>query len=395
MLTAVDPAVRRVVWQEFVMADGKASEHTSFDYPATGPQDIYALGAPKDAEVVFGAQAKLRSVRDRVEAAQKAFPGRYFAILCTAGRNPDVRLVYAVYKKGELYRVERYLCPTESRPQSAPADMAALEASLKALHPDTVYIRDADPATRRAARPGGIMITLGEDGRIKAKAPCSGTSDIETVEGHAWPALTMINPDVPGMLPLPARSGQFGVLDGVGFYFPHQSSRPQGRMPLVFAWFLNPERDYTLEQYVEILYSQDVSAADAQADIAAPDIAKPTVRSVRESRISEYAQTPEGRWYPKTTVTTTYYKEMPAAIATTTILLDTTRDIPDDLFDLAKFEAEHKARREVAREVQPAAAAAFSGAAVCFCRRGRFRAPRSSAPCLSRAHLPKSSDFQD
>lgn len=59
--------------------------------------------------------------------------------------------------------------------------------------------------------------------------------------------------------------------------------------------------------------------------------------------MTEYDQTPAGRWYAK--VATRPIGEG-GSTETTTVFLDTTRDIPDDLFDMAKFEAEHKAAEQ-------------------------------------------------
>jgi ankyrin repeat protein len=89
-----------------VRSDGtvQRSSRIAFDYPEIGPQDIYYLGAPSDAEVIDKTpdEATLRILETYYQQREKT-PPSYAAII-----RQSERPQYLEYKDGPLKRVEHY-----------------------------------------------------------------------------------------------------------------------------------------------------------------------------------------------------------------------------------------------------------------------------------------------
>ena len=351
MMIAVDPAERRVASIE--MGGMVGAGHMVFNYPGTGPEDIYALGAPKEASVVEGSLAKVRALADRIAAARKAFAPQYFAILrsVTASQDstPLSNSVTVVYKKGDRYRIEIYGASGARAGRAVPPDdMAALEEWLKGQTMTNAFLADASlEADRTAPKPGATWFWFDKDGQVTRKTPSLYMWQMYTVEGWTWtmgPLVIMAG--MPGITLLPPTKGEYGELEGIGTFCGsvsiHGKNKMLESMGRMSGQFFNPARDYAMERAVNVQFAKEVTHADAETAILAIESTSPLAKSVEISKVAEYGQTPAGRWYARVATRPTWGPGEGDKTETTTVFLDTTREIPDDIFDLAKFEAEHK-----------------------------------------------------
>lgn len=87
----VDPETRLPESMKLVGLDeGVAATTFRFDYPDEGPADVYALGVPRDAELVDRVpKGDLARVIQGVEASRERFPTSYYAIVINAPMPSD------------------------------------------------------------------------------------------------------------------------------------------------------------------------------------------------------------------------------------------------------------------------------------------------------------------
>jgi len=190
-----------------------------------------------------------------------------------------------------------------------------------------------------AIRPGATSFVL-DNGRIIVKKPILGIWRLFTVEGATWALPSPLLPQIPGLCALQPKDGPNGRLEGIGWFQQRTSVPGVAEVPpRIGAWYANPMRDYVIEQMATVSYSKDVSLDDAVADLAAPSLTNPAIAGVESAAVTEYAQTPSGRWYARTI---TQSRSGVGTTNVTRVFLDTAREFPDDLFDPAKFESEHK-----------------------------------------------------
>jgi len=100
----VDPQTRLPVRVRSVLQDGKFKVG-QYDFPASGPENIYDLGAPRGLPIVAVSQAVSGDVGKVIEAARKAqdrFPGRYRLIVWPEKEQMDS--IDVIYRDGAPVR---------------------------------------------------------------------------------------------------------------------------------------------------------------------------------------------------------------------------------------------------------------------------------------------------
>jgi hypothetical protein len=117
----VDPdthLMRKMTWEQIDVKKGWRSVASGVaDYPDSGPADIYAAGAPREAKVMV-ADTPVRSEPDaqfleamrQYDAAREALPKQWILVTVETGSNDVIRRVAIVYVDGPKERWEsRYL----------------------------------------------------------------------------------------------------------------------------------------------------------------------------------------------------------------------------------------------------------------------------------------------
>jgi len=344
----VDPAARRVVRFESTKADGTPEAGYEIDYPHEAPADIYALGVPRDARVVdLSPPAGFKDLNRRVEAARDAFGPTYCATVYEASIRHGVHEFMGasvVYKKDGRYRIERYhVTGLEDGDESeqlwqriSEGDMAALEGWLKSRPVSEVEFYDGSWQT---------TASLDEEGKLKKRRGSIGRPGVGwrfPVEMNVWGRPSIL---VTGLLPyvgrttrmLPPREADSGTLVGVEHVWQGYSMYGQiQNEPGSSSQYFNPARDYVCE----ISEFEKDTQADWQEDKNWLKDVKGSTRDQYHSErhhVLEYAQTSTGQWYAKKIRKQVCYSRSGAGRfeVIALIYVDTTREIPDELFDPA------------------------------------------------------------
>ena len=349
----VDESSRRIVRMESSVAKGPLGPGPfaiEFDYPETGPTDIYAAGVPRDAEVVDQLPSPdLLQLHQRIKEARERFAPTYHAIMYWGDRrradNSYLHWVLVAYKKNGRYRIERYTPAVGTRAVDiSPDDVAALEAWIATRPVREVYFGGPYESSEATS------VTLNSEGNLEWEKRFRTelmVSD-KTVEHYTW----SWPPSRKKGLMLPPKDGPSGRLIG-------QEQNTQGLVregdivvfPTRTRRYWNPRRDYVQEE-VERL--SDVQAPwqkdkDWMKD-ADPELIKKKwlsaaskikeYRSTSTERVIEYGQTKEGQWYAKKIMKETRRNTGSLSPTIVVIHLDTERDIPDERLDPDSITAE-------------------------------------------------------
>ncbi len=347
----VDPVEKRILeWETFDMEDGKSVGMMQFDYPEVGPEDIYALGASKEARVVNAAKPAaqpaanlaVEDIQEKVRAAQDRFAPAYCAAVFQGSARRDgsfqPREVDVVYKKNGQWRVERYVAAKPADAQGRRLMMDALPDDMESI---MAWVKD-----QRAFQVGflttldvtdfahlGITFSIGENGAPE-KTRGSGFEQF-TPEFLAWDNFLTYKGE---RVLLPATQGAFGSLLVV-------ERKTQGNVnekgyiavPQRMEWSLNASHDYIVED------DETVSNPDEAPWQTDKDWLKGVkLNAFQEQRWSEsrqvleYARTAQGQWYAKKILGTRSSSQADTSKPMWIVHLDTEREIPNDLFDQAK-----------------------------------------------------------
>jgi len=344
MRVIIDGDLLRVVRYEAKrMVEGEPVQVMAvvFDYPATGPEDIYALGVPRDAIIENRVNESVISIRESEHQAREAFAPTYFAIVYKGREAGDggvtAEKINVVYKKNGRLRVEEY--PALPWGESTGSydlklrlptdDMGAVEREISKRKLWRVYF----------AEPGEKLPTLvgfDDDYAIKAVRTRIGIGQF-IPEGISWPG----GMPVTGTATIPGRATDFGYLvaaektkmgrvleDGMTAYAPHRE-----------RWYYNRERDWILEEWTNEFDAAGEWQDDKDwLDDLDPDAPRPW-RETHTRRVVEYGSTPALQWYAGKVVD----EQGSSGRKTTRVTIvhvDTTREIPDTLFDPSSIESE-------------------------------------------------------
>lgn len=338
----IDGDLRRVVRYEAERTiEGETVQVMAvvFDYPATGPEDIYALGVPRDAKIDNRVNESVISIREDEKKAREAFAPTYFAIVYKGreagdgGIEPDT--INIVYKKNGRFRIEEYPAlpwgestgSYDLRLRLPADDMGAVEREISKRKLWRVYF----------AEPGEKLQTLvgfDDDYAIKADRTRIGIGQF-IPEGISWPERMPVT----GPATIPGNASDFGYLvgaekltmgrvleDGMTAYAPHRE-----------RWYYNRERDWILEEWTNEFDADGEWQDDKDwLDDLDPSAPRPG-REILARRVVEYGSTPASQWYAGKVV-----DEQESSVTTrvTLVYLDTAREIPDTLFDPSSIESE-------------------------------------------------------
>ncbi len=324
----VDPKAKRVV--NLRAQGGQLPEPVviHFDYPDSGPADIYALGVPRDAKIIDQTPSEeLLDLDNNIRAARDAFAPSYYAIICTASIKEQTGVyqpigVHVVYKKSGKYRIEQYSALAKS---DVPiTDMKAMRAWIEQTNPGAVkFIVGPNEA---------VDVRLNKEGDM-VKDSNQYTSGQDNVESVSWGQY--ISPNSFSLVS--SENKQASRLIGVEHSWQgHVYNQKVASYPGRSRQYFNPDRDYMRDRE-KILHD---AQADWQQDKdwlkdVAPEPAAMSYESSNVTEVVEYAKTVQGQWYAKKIIfkQSGVYKGSTVRI----VHLDTTREIPDELLDPANI----------------------------------------------------------
>jgi hypothetical protein len=335
----IDLETNRVLRMEFLRenaVDGDKPQVIDIDYPENGPEDIYALGVPRNAVILNSAPGwNAPKLRDQVIRARSQFPKSYVAVMMTPDRQGNLFDFTIFYKKNGAYRVEEYF-DLDHHP-SVPVNLSQMPEDLPGLidranrwPPLKVYFRPSSPNENT------IIVQSPKPGEVNREAKRYATQIIEDVVWNSEYALSTTNRSKHELLP--EMTGDFGPLVGIrrsnqGYVDSRGNIFPPEQMDL----YVNPERGWTVERVITLtdyrapwqenkdwLNGRDLSGGNFEP--------RKTTRTVEE-----YGRTADGHWFPSRIVfeypTQSYTPDGRLAPDVgrnvTLIYLDTTREIPD------------------------------------------------------------------
>ena len=314
-------------------------------YPATGPRDIYDLGVPRTAKVVDKRQ------RDRqgwellceTEKVRARFPERLFAVVYVGTPDADGRLhgqrLNVYYQDGPRRRTHMTYFTWFH------GDTRVGAVGIENLDGESLTEIERFMAERQ---PGDVSMIL--DGGRGVAYNLTHRDDIgkQITAGHPgdfrnslWAWMTEYGKSLP---PVQGPHGPLLVTQKLERLHHHTSTFD---VPFWRRWVLcvNAARDYITERKVhesafgdeEWVPEGDREALKAfQSNPDSPHLYPPGKTT---TTVLEYGQTPNGHWYPRKRLREFEGPDGKVNQSVEIIHLDTTREIPGEVFDWQKFEA--------------------------------------------------------
>jgi hypothetical protein len=296
----VDPRTRLPV--SLVFTDPKSAKATawtwSFDYPANGPGDIYALGAPATAKIedqtpseegarVFDGMAASRSrIGDfRLDAITSSRIGKKSQTTSWQG-------IYRVWRKGQRWRVDYYFAKHGTLPE--PPDDAQLgdwiDAQLAECEHHPEFVCDGTNVYEPNRAPHGPIRETGGWHVSSQTAPRDLLSAHGSIWGGGFDTVKFVGKVFPD---------RFGVAGWNYAFDPHPAEAPGCVVWKVAARLTTDEPLVGYEWYYI-----DPRKGDAVVRVELfslpPDVpARPEATPMRSTIVLDgYRQAPSGFWYP-------------------------------------------------------------------------------------------------
>ncbi|UCD52033.1 MAG: hypothetical protein JSW27_05220 [Phycisphaerales bacterium] len=334
-------AVRGVDAEGSVIMDGTIT----FDYPATGPMDVYDLGVPPDAQIVDNAPAAdFQRVWDEYRRCRAAATSEYAAVITHRSPVDDVvDMVDVNFQSGRKLRQERHFVfhrgevldehwPT--RKEQLGDSFASLLAWSRAHYDDpraiiSIYLYDGeyDCSTKHDAETGWSPLE-------KDYSPEMGFGPLTSLGHLAWPGIAstahVIEDDY-------AQQNGLICCESLG----QGRVDPGGWPSLPSRWlrYLDPSRDYLcVRQLTE--WRPDAPWQEDKDWLAEVDPDKMRLGSITVTEITEAVQAPNGHWYPRVIVEKSTgrrfdYKKAPLRTSQIKrVYLDVSPEFPAGIFDV-------------------------------------------------------------
>lgn len=278
----VDPQTNRIV------EVGDGGDRITLDYPPSGPQDVYAVGVPKNAKIVDNSpSAEATQIIKDVVAAASATPKALYEVSLSWLEEPpekwdgvisaataDVLISESGTLRKDEYSIllpknlagderKQYLKNLSAEMSADSLDQA--EGWLERHSPQAVYIAQAGKLVfeqNQVPQPALTVFRLDKDSKLETMT--YGDPNARFALLRPWyeePEFEAI-----ARTSLPPVDGPSGRLVGV-------EGDSNGA---TYRWYFNPARDYLCERF---------------------EASFQTTHILQE--VTEYAQTPAGRWYPK------------------------------------------------------------------------------------------------
>jgi len=318
---------RRNVQQNLILStkvdykDATKSLVTTYDYPETGPMDIYDLGAPADAEIVYlHLSSEIQDLIEKLNSLRKTMLTKYVAISIPSGvgqlptsfdgRRPERyftvkdHLVSSIWRKDDERRHSMGYFSKGDVVPSAEELLENIQNSAELLVAVCSNIYKA--SERRIYR---YQILNGKSLRTIRKGAVEDYGSTIFVEQICWPQIV-----VPRY-----RSMQWKMEHVTGSNDETLIMIERVTGNFVGRWFINPARNYICQKY-------EHGHSDGTP--------------IRSTEILEYAQTQSGQWYPCRIRRTDHRRVDSEELRETTsriIFLQENPDFPEGIFDPANL----------------------------------------------------------
>ncbi len=297
--------------------DSTESSVTTYDYPANGPADIYDLGAPVDAEIVYlHLSSEIQDLINKLNSLRKTTLTEYVAISIPSdsgqlptsfeGRRPERyftvkdRLASSMWRKDdERHHSMGYFSQGDGAPsvEELPENIQSSAELLVAVG-SSIYKTDE-------RRIYCYQILDGKSLRIIRKGAVEDYGNTVFVEQICWPRIV-----VPQNRPMQWKMESVaGSNDETLIMIERVVGGFAGR------WFINPARNYICQKY-------EHGHSDGMP--------------IYSIEILEYAKTQSGQWYPHRLRHTEYRRAGGEELPETTsrvIFLHENPEFPEGIFD--------------------------------------------------------------
>jgi len=332
---AVDDHAKQIVRYEILVYGQQIA--MDFDYPASGPKDIYALGVPRDAKIVDNrtGDQQSRRLKASAETAEHEFDADFRAVVACGPFDPKTKTlvvdnITVYYQKHHQRRNDEWEPDPGTSTSLAAEKIDELEKYMAAHGPNRVGMT-AGGGVQYYELLSTTHVYKGMGGPAILTNQFWQTYDDRF--GHAVPDVT----------------GPEGRLVGTQRVNPAVIWQNKvGSLPVRYTTYFNPQRDYIAERdeyWVGSLKESWLPASERDKTFpAVSENAHDPGKSI--TTVLEYAKTPSGHWYPKKQLIEGEYQGRKGTFMKI-IYLDTKYQFPDGLFSAEKFEA--KLGRQVKR----------------------------------------------
>ena len=317
----------------------------TFDYPQTGPADIYDLGVPRDAQIIDKLPKEdYQAIWDKYRQHRTNATKRYIAVITRVSLGDFIDTVYVDYKLGRKHRLEGHgvFNRGEGIEKAWPEHKKQLGDSFKSLLEWSRVHYDKKGSVSINLYDGEYNCSInnydkGNWGELrKHYSPNFGSMPNTGLEDITWPSVghkgNIIEDDY-------ARENNLICIERL-----QQGSIYSGRvnLPGRFLYYLDPQKDYICRRHV----TEWRPNAPWQEDKGwLTDIEPEKIRdgSIIDMEITEFIEAPNGYWYPriiveKQTGIRKDYKDSPLKVNTIeTVYLRTDPEFPEGIFDVDKL----------------------------------------------------------
>ena len=323
---------------------------TMFDYPQTGPVDIYDLGVPRDAKIISNLpEEDYLTIWDNYRQKRNEATKEYIAIITniepSVGSFIDVIMsLYVDYKSNENHRLERHSVFKKGQQinkfwpeykEQLGDSFESLLAWTKAHYNNTgtisVYLYDGQYNLSTERDDKGIWSKPTKD-----YSPGDESMPLAHLEYHAWPFIGKTGRIIEDEY---SKQNNFICIE----------KRLQGSIDLGYVTlprrltsYLDPQRDYMCRRKVTE-YRPDAEWQEDKSWLEGVESEKIRDGSITIKDITNVIQAPNGRWYPKVIVarrtgTRKDYKEAPLKVnETKRIYIRTNPEFPKGIFNVEEL----------------------------------------------------------
>jgi hypothetical protein len=305
----------------------------AFDYPNTGPRDIYDLGVPRTARQVNNVPAPdYIEMYERYASRREAF-SKYAAVVTHANASGAVDKVDVIYKDGRRERSEqhRVFARGNGISQKWPGYAAAMGTTFDSL---LKWAQDDKSHGVSICLYNGkydYNVSRDERGRWSEVSKRFSLGYHPGLDSLGWPGLSPS-----GTIVTNDYASQNGLLcvewsEKAGVR-PNREISPASKT----LYYLNPGRDYICQKQEEY---RPVKSPVSEGMAGGFDPNKIPTEPIIVREVTEYAQAASGLWYPRKTEVRTHGWERdgtgrPLELSEVIMVyLDGKTQVPQDVFD--------------------------------------------------------------
>jgi len=296
----VNPKSRLPIYGQYKAtdADGKqANARMHFEFPESGPKNIYDIGAPVTAKAP---SKDLQEVFDIYRACRQNSPKRYIAIVTEDNWYNKIRYVDVIYEDGNIQRKEKLSTDDfkkqwleySSRKDVSFAEMLELARKGGSEHNSISLYVDRKLYWLYGKKDGPWKISEQRSSRLNPLAR-------DDLAGLGWPLYSNMQNDGALIENEHSRKSNLICIQQL-----HQGEKmPEGHpdtvhKPRKYLYYLNPRRDYICERIERhSIRNAPWQKDDSWLEGVDPNEVHPDTIGITE--VTEYRQTENGQWYPR------------------------------------------------------------------------------------------------